>query len=100
MRCVQISNPQSAISNSVVCRYDFRMRRIISRVALALIVLVVLAGAGGYLYLRRSLPAYNEDQVVAGLSGPVDIVRDADAIPHIFASNKLCLLYTSPSPRD
>ena len=64
------------------------MRRIISRVALALIVLVVLAGAGGYLYLRRSLPAWDEDQVVTGLSGPVDIVRDTDAIPHIFASTK------------
>ena len=26
---------------------------------------------------------------VAGLSAPIDIIRDADAIPHIFAANKL-----------
>ena len=30
---------------------------------------------------------------VAGLSAPVDIVRDADAIPHIFAATKLDALF-------
>ncbi len=30
---------------------------------------------------------------VAGIAGPVDIVRDADAIPHIFASTKLDALF-------
>ena len=65
------------------------MRRILRRVALALIALVVLAGTGGYLSVRRSLPDDGEDQTVTGLTGPVDIVRDADAIPHILASNAL-----------
>src|SRR3954469_21569370 len=58
----------------------------------ALAVLVLLAGAaiaGGYYYLRRSLPQIDGTTIVAGLSAPVDIVRDADAIPHIIASNKL-----------
>ena len=30
---------------------------------------------------------------VAGLSAPIEIVRDADAIPHIFAANKLDALF-------
>src|SRR5262249_43134402 len=30
---------------------------------------------------------------VSGINGPVDIVRDADAIPHIFASTKLDALF-------
>ena len=30
---------------------------------------------------------------VTGLSAPIDIVRDADAIPHIFAANKLDALF-------
>ena len=43
---------------------------------------------GGYLYLRRSLPQIDGTVAVAGLSAPVEIIRDADAIPHIFAATK------------
>ena len=48
---------------------------------------------GGYLYLRRSLPLVDGTVTVAGISAPVDIIRDADAIPHIFAANKLDALF-------
>ncbi len=64
------------------------MRRIIARIVVALVLLIVAVGAGAYVYLRQSLPDYDADATVAGLSGPVDIVRDADAIPHIFASTR------------
>ena len=64
------------------------MRRIIARIVVALVLLIVAVGAGAYVYLRQSLPDYDAEATVAGLSGPVDIVRDADAIPHIFASTK------------
>ena len=47
-----------------------------------------MAGSGAYAYLRRSLPQTSGTVRVEGLSGPVEIVRDADAIPHIFAANK------------
>ena len=46
------------------------------------------AAAGAYLYLRRRCPIRRGRQR-PGLTGDVEIVRDADAIPHIFASNKL-----------
>jgi penicillin amidase len=53
-----------------------------------LVVILAAASAGGYVYLRRSLPQTSGTVRVEGLSGPVEIVRDADAIPHIFASAK------------
>lgn len=65
------------------------MRRLIVRIVVALVLLVAAVVAGGYLYLRRSLPDFDGDAVVPGLIADVDIVRDADAIPHIFAANKL-----------
>jgi penicillin amidase len=65
------------------------MRRILARVAAAVVLVAAALLAAGYLYLRQSLPDYDQDATVAGLSAPIDIVRDADSIPHIFASNKL-----------
>jgi penicillin amidase len=63
-----------------------RRRLLIAVGILAVIVAAVAAGA--YLYVRRSLPRMSGTIHVEGLSGPVEIVRDADAIPHIFASAK------------
>jgi penicillin amidase len=54
----------------------------------AIVVLAILVFAGGLHYLRRSLPQMDGTIAVHGLSAPIDIVRDADAIPHIFAANK------------
>ena len=64
------------------------MRRILLRLGVAIVSLVVAALLAGYVYLRQSLPDFDTDGTVAGLTAPIDIVRDADAIPHIFASNK------------
>jgi len=69
------------------------MRRILLRILAALVLLIVLAGAGLYFYLRQSLPQTSGQLVVSGVAGPVDIVRDADAIPHIFASTKADALF-------
>lgn len=41
--------------------------------------------AGGYLWLRGSLPDYSAERRVEGLDRPVRIVRDSRAVPHIFA---------------
>src|SRR3954469_20194756 len=64
------------------------MRRIVLRTLAVLVAIVLLAVAGGYIYLRQSLPTVTGDIKVAGISGPIDIVRDADAIPHIFAATR------------
>jgi penicillin amidase len=63
--------------------------RVIRRAAAGLALIAVVVAAGGYYYLRRSLPQVAGTTTVAGLSAPIDIVRDADAIPHIFAATKI-----------
>jgi penicillin amidase len=65
------------------------MRRTILIVVAVLVFVLVLVTAGGYHYLRRSLPQVDGTITVTGLSAPLEIVRDADAIPHIIAANKL-----------
>src|SRR5262245_54282836 len=65
------------------------MRRWLLRGAVALVILVALAGGGAYAFLRRALPQVDGTTVVAGISAPVDIVRDADSIPHVFGATKL-----------
>ncbi|MEL6980234.1 MAG: penicillin acylase family protein [Pseudomonadota bacterium] len=54
---------------------------------LALIVFTVVAAAVGtaYYFASRSLPDYAGDAVVDGVIGPVEIIRDQRAVPHIFA---------------
>src|SRR3954464_6430093 len=69
------------------------MTRSLAKVAAALVVIAALAGAAGYHYLQRSLPQVNGTVTVPGTRGPIEIVRDADAIPHVFAGNKLDALY-------
>ena len=54
---------------------------------LALGVLVLLALMLVYYFATRSLPDYNQDHVVNGLNGPVEIVRDTNNVPHIFADD-------------
>ena len=48
---------------------------------------------GAYAYLRRSLPQLDGTVSVSGISAPVDIVRDQDAVTHVFASTKLDTFY-------
>jgi penicillin amidase len=65
------------------------MRRHLVRGLAAILALILLLSAGAYLYLRRSLPQVDGSTAVAGISAPVTIIRDADAIPHIFAATRL-----------
>ena len=67
-------------------------RRLLIAVGM-LVVIVAVVAAGAYLYGRRSLPRMSGTIHVEGLSGPVEIVRDADAIPHIFATAKRDALF-------
>jgi len=57
---------------------------------LFLIVAVLALGAGilAYQFASRSLPPLEGRFEVAGLSGPVEIVRDTSGIPHIFGASE------------
>ena len=68
------------------------MRRKLIKTLAVVVVLLAAAGGGGYAYLRRSLPSVDGTIEVAGATAPagnIDIIRDADDIPHIFAATKL-----------
>ncbi|MFV2001811.1 MAG: penicillin acylase family protein [Paracoccaceae bacterium] len=55
------------------------------RIFSALVVLSLLAVGVVYWLAARSLPEYDATREVAGISGPVEIVRDSANVPHIFA---------------
>ena len=57
------------------------------------LILLIVVTAGGLHYLRRSLPQTDGTITVLGLTAPIDIVRDADDIPHVFAANKSDALF-------
>ncbi|GAB4275598.1 MAG: penicillin acylase family protein [Pararhodobacter sp.] len=54
------------------------------RIATALVLLAVITVGGVYYFLSRSVPDYDREWVVRGISAPVEIVRDTHAIPHVF----------------
>lgn len=62
------------------------MRRLLTTLSLILLVLL-LVGAGGYFFLRQSLPQTSGTIQLPGLDGTIDIVRDSDSVPHIFAKS-------------
>ena len=54
--------------------------------AVGAIVLLLLVAAGTvYVLLRNTVPAASGSLVIAGLSDTVEVVRDREAVPHIFA---------------
>ena len=54
------------------------------RLFVGLVVLIFVAGFGSYYFLSRSIPDYNASYEINGLSGPVEVVRTNDDVPHIF----------------
>jgi len=53
----------------------------------ALLLLLALGAAGGYFWLRGSLPQLDGRVAVAGLGHEVEIVRDRHGVPHITAGS-------------
>ncbi|MBI1217896.1 MAG: penicillin acylase family protein [Rhodobacteraceae bacterium] len=54
------------------------------RMLTGLLVLAALAGGLAYYFLSRSLPDYNAHYKIAGITAPVEIVRNNADVPHIF----------------
>lgn len=63
------------------------MRWIIRLIAV-LAVLVVIVAAGGYVWLRGSLPDIDGNRSVAGITAPVEIIRDRHGVPHIIGQTQ------------
>ena len=60
--------------------------RWLMRLAASLILMVVLGAGLVYFLASQSLPDYDKDIALPGLSAPVEIVRDNANVPHIFGS--------------
>jgi len=69
------------------------MQRLAIKTLTGIALLVVLLCLVAYGYLRRSLPLVDGTLVVSGIGNAVEIIRDADSIPHVFASTRLDALY-------
>lgn len=54
------------------------------RLTTGLIVLILAALALVYYFAARSLPDYDMTETVAGITAPVEIVRDNANVPHVF----------------
>jgi penicillin G amidase len=81
--------PQDRLGNHVILAvkhgsFMFILFRWLLRLFTAAIVLAGAALMIGYYFLSRSLVDYAEDFSVAGLTAPVEIVRNNDSVPHIF----------------
>ena len=64
-----------------------RFLRFVARLAAVAAALGALLLLAGFLYLRQSLPQTTGETRVAGLAGPVEVMRDRYGIPHIFAGS-------------
>jgi penicillin amidase len=59
--------------------------RVLKWIAGILLGVIVMVIVGAYVYLRSTLPDYNGEITVPGIIKPVEIIRDAYGMPHIYA---------------
>ncbi len=57
------------------------------RLIILLAIVAVTGAAGGFVYLRSSLPTIAGKLRLAGLTEQVEIIRDPNGVPHIFAAS-------------
>ncbi len=70
-----------------------RAFRWVFRSILAILAFGVLTGFLVYYVASRSLPDYNASYTVQGIDAPIEIVRDTNAVPHIFGKTDTDVLF-------
>jgi penicillin G amidase len=70
-----------------------RALRIVFRSLCVLLLLFVALATGFYLFATATLPQVDGRIAAAGLGAPVEVVRDAQGVPHIRAQNLSDLLF-------
>jgi penicillin amidase len=61
--------------------------KILGKLVAGALVLVLALGAFAWLYLHRSLPQLDGQARAPGLAAAVEVVRDKEGVPHIFAGS-------------
>jgi penicillin amidase len=69
------------------------MRRFFKYLLILLLVVVIVVAVGGFLAVRAPFPKTDGELTASGLEHPVDIYRDTNGIPHIFASTSHDLFF-------
>src|SRR5579872_4335318 len=64
------------------------MRAVLSKTLSALVLAVVASLAFAWIWLQGSLPKIDGEITAKGLAAPVEILRDEEGIPHIFAKSE------------
>ena len=62
--------------------------KLLAKTFVTIVLALVLAGVGAWLYLQGSLPRLDGEVVAKGLGAPVEIRRDPEGVPHIFARSE------------
>lgn len=65
----------------------------LGRIFLVLLAVIAAVAAGGFLYLRQSLPQVAGRISLPGLAAPAEILRDRYGVPHIRAASALDAVY-------
>jgi penicillin amidase len=60
----------------------------VGKIARGIVLVALLALAAAWLWMRQSLPTIDGEAQAKGLAAPVEIVRDAEGVPHIFAKSE------------
>lgn len=60
--------------------------RVLRRIVVTFVVLAVLAAGGTAYLVTQSFPVKSGEIEVPGLLGPVEVIRDLDGVPHIYAT--------------
>ncbi len=67
--------------------------RWVRRILVGLLVLAVVIVIFGFFLVRRPFPQVDGDLAAAGLGSPVEVIRDADGVPHIYAGSEHDLFF-------
>jgi penicillin amidase len=64
-----------------------RILKILKGLVVLLAVLAVVVGVAGYFFVQRTLPQVDGSVQIDGLRDKVEIIRDKNGVPHIYAQN-------------
>ncbi|SOE20695.1 penicillin amidase [Spirosomataceae bacterium TFI 002] len=60
----------------------------IKKLLWALLAIIIVLALGVYLFLKSTLPNYDDELKLAGLVDKVEVIYDEYAVPHIYAQNE------------